>query len=371
MKKVLYVTSFARDVTALVYGTREHWHVYSSKDNHSTLHLLSNVSFDCIFVDIGMTGLYVPDLLATISSWYSKIPFFILTREKSFSIMHASHKLGACGYFHLPQKIVSLVGKIEHFLSYHTQSFNSVSTSVPVPMPFVGSSTLMHNLRQSIHELQESSESILITGETGTGKELVAKTIHAYSPCSAGPYTVLNVSCITNTLADSVFFGTVKGGFTDAVESIGIFEQADQGTLFLDEIGELDLTLQAKLLRVLDDGIVVRVGSKTKREVSFRLVCATNRDLIQSVSNHLFREDLLHRIDVLRIEVPPLREHLEDISELAAFHLKKYNKYLSCSSLEKLHDYRWPGNVRQLFNCLSRAAAYSKNGMITPESLRF
>jgi transcriptional regulator with PAS, ATPase and Fis domain len=211
----------------------------------------------------------------------------------------------------------------------------------------------------------------LITGETGSGKELVAKMIHSYSTVSTGPYAILNSSCIPSTLAESILFGTLPGSYTGAVDVKGLFEEANHGSLFLDEIGELDSGLQAKFLRVLEDKQVSRLGSHLKKRVEFRLITATNRSLNQLVSAGLFREDLFYRLEVFRLETPPLRAHPEDIPLLSRGILEKNHKVLSNDAIDKLIGYSWPGNVRQLFHCLLRACASCDSDIIPPEKILF
>jgi transcriptional regulator with PAS, ATPase and Fis domain len=208
-------------------------------------------------------------------------------------------------------------------------------------------------------------------GESGTGKEVISRIIHENSPYSQGTLYSLNVSCIPESLAESELFGTVRGAYTDAEMSPGIFESATGGSVFLDEIGELSQPLQPKLLRVLEEKTVRPVGGRQAKPVSFRLICATNRDLYQAADRGTFRYDLLFRIDVLRVEIPPLRERLDDIPLLARHWLTRYRKDISKTAIERLCGYAWPGNVRELHACLSRAANDSRGDVIHPDSIRF
>lgn len=235
-----------------------------------------------------------------------------------------------------------------------------------------GQSGQMKNLLSLIDKVARTDANILITGENGTGKELIAKKIH-YSSLRANETLInLDIGSITESLFESELFGHVKGAFTDArTDRAGKFEAADKGTLFLDEIGNLSYSLQAKLLTALQSRQVVRVGGNKSIPVDIRLISATNKDLFQSVHEGEFREDLLYRINTIHIEVPPLRERSEDIKLLAEFFLdkfsKKYNKpdmVLSDKAIKKLENYSWPGNVRELQHAIEKAVILSDSNVL-------
>ncbi len=237
-----------------------------------------------------------------------------------------------------------------------------------------GKSEIMQNLLSIIEKVARTDANVLITGENGTGKEVIARKIHSMSLRSAETLVSVDMGAITETLFESELFGHVKGAFTDArADRAGKFEAADKGTLFLDEIGNLSYTLQAKLLTALQSRQIVRVGSNKPIAVDIRLISATNRNLFESVTNNEFREDLLYRINTIQIEVPPLRNRKEDISLLAAFFLerfsKKYNKpglHLSDSAIAKLESYSWPGNVRELQHAIEKAIILSDGTELQP-----
>lgn len=226
-----------------------------------------------------------------------------------------------------------------------------------------GQSEVMRNLLSMIGKVAKTDANILITGENGTGKEQIAKEIHRLSARSGKVMVSVDMGAVTESLFESELFGHMKGAFTDArTDRMGKFEAADKGTLFLDEIGNLNFTLQAKLLTALQARQIVRVGSNTSIPVDIRLICATNRNLHQSVSNGEFREDLLYRINTIQIEIPPLRERREDIQPLADFFLKKYaSKYgkphihFNAKAITKLENYAWPGNIRELQHAIEKA----------------
>ena len=239
----------------------------------------------------------------------------------------------------------------------------------------LGASDAMRIVCEMIARVAPTGATVLITGETGTGKELVARAIHKNSPRASKPFVAVNCAAFTETLLESELFGHEKGAFTGADRSRqGLFEAAHEGTLFLDEIGELSPAAQAKLLRVLTDGQVVRIGTNQPRKVDVRLLTATHRDLRQRVREGLFREDLFYRLAVVPIAIAPLRERREDIPglcelflEQVALELKLPRRKLSAGALEKLQHYDFPGNVRELRNLIERASILSNTAQIGPE----
>jgi DNA-binding NtrC family response regulator len=242
-----------------------------------------------------------------------------------------------------------------------------------------GVSHAMTNLLQVLKKVAATDANVLVTGENGTGKELIAKKIHNLSKRSAEPMISVDMGAVTPSLFESELFGHVKGSFTDAkADRAGKFEAADGGTLFLDEIGNLSYSLQAKLLTALQSRLVTRVGSNTPVAVDIRLVSATNKDLSAMVREGTFREDLLYRINTIAVEVPPLRDRREDIAPLSKFFLdrfaRKYGKShieLSSSALAKLQKYRWPGNVRELQHALEKAVILSETSVLEPSDFYF
>ncbi|GHT63901.1 sigma-54-dependent Fis family transcriptional regulator [Bacteroidia bacterium] len=238
-----------------------------------------------------------------------------------------------------------------------------------------GVSHAMLELHHLIKKVAKTDANILITGENGTGKEVIAREIHRLSSRNTEVLIAVDMGAITETLFESEFFGHLKGAFTDAkADRTGKFEAANNGTLFLDEIGNLSYTLQAKLLNVLQSRKIIRVGGNTPVPVDIRLICATNRNLAESVQKGEFREDLLYRINTIQVEIPPLRERKEDIPLLADFFLKKYarkyhkeNLILSPEVVRKLQEYPWPGNIRELQHTLEKAVILSENAVLQPE----
>ncbi|MEI6409106.1 MAG: sigma-54 dependent transcriptional regulator [Bacteroidota bacterium] len=240
-------------------------------------------------------------------------------------------------------------------------------------------SKAMQHVLDTIHRVAETDANVLLLGENGTGKDLVAQAIHAHSMRSSENFVKVDLGALTESLFESELFGHVKGAFTDARDDRpGRFEAADGGTIFLDEIGNLPLGLQAKLLTVLQNRTLVRVGSNKVRPVNVRVIAATNQNLYESVKQRAFRQDLLYRINTIEIQLPPLRERTEDIDILATHFLKqfaqKYNRpvrTLSAALLKEMHRYPWPGNIRELQHAVERAVIMGQNETLQPEDFFF
>ena len=243
----------------------------------------------------------------------------------------------------------------------------------------IGSCSSMRDIYKKIDKLAKTDISVLITGETGTGKELIAKEIHRRSNREKGPFITLNCGAIPENLLESELFGHVRGAFTGAVATtVGKFEAADGGTLFLDELGEMPASLQVKLLRAIQERQIVRVGESRSRTVDIRILAATNKDLGQEVKDGRFREDLFYRLNVVNLHLPPLRERGEDVVLIANYLLKRYTREFSSrvkgfntESARQLKRYEWPGNIRELENRIKKAIVFSDGPLIMPDALDF
>lgn len=241
----------------------------------------------------------------------------------------------------------------------------------------VGTSGTFSSLLDTLKSIATRRTSVMITGETGTGKEMIARNIHFYSPRCDKPFIPVDCTTLTGSLFESQLFGHVKGAFTGAIhDTLGFFRAADGGTIFLDEISEIPLELQAKLLRVLQEGKVTPVGSTVSFPIDVRVLCASNRDLKAMVDKNEFRVDLFYRINVVKLEVPPLRQRSEDILPLAHYFIEKLAEFydepaktLSSRTEEFLLKYHWPGNVREMANAMERAYVLSKTEIIEPAVL--
>jgi transcriptional regulator with GAF, ATPase, and Fis domain len=252
---------------------------------------------------------------------------------------------------------------------------NKLATDARKRVPlFIGKSASIRKVAALVQKYAESRNPVLILGETGTGKELVARALHEYSSRNARPFVALNCSALPEGLAESELFGAEKGAFTDAIRRKGAFCRASKGTLFLDEIGSMSLTVQPKLLRALETGEYLRLGAEKPECSDFRLVSATCEDIERSMAEGQFRTDLFYRISDLPIRLPPLRERQEDIGELAEHFCREAGKgacNLSREAFDKLADYNWPGNVRELKSVLNRACTNVQSGRIGADDIMF
>ena|SRR5574344_775197 len=236
---------------------------------------------------------------------------------------------------------------------------------------FCGDSHLMQNFRKQVIKAALTDDIVLLVGESGCGKSYTAKFIHSQSKRANQKIEEYNAAELTDTIAESQLFGTEAGAYTDARERNGLFSMAKDGTLFLDEIGELPMELQAKLLRVIEEHKYRRVGSMEERPVTSRFIFATNVDLKKRVLQHKFREDLFYRIDVLRIRVPALREHIEDLPRLVQNFVIAKKKSITEPAMQRLMSYQWPGNIRELQNVLNRACTFCKEDVIELDDITF
>ena len=331
------------------------------EDADSVLAALVREEPDVLVTDIRMPGRSGLDLLEQIRSQRPRLPVIVMTAHSDLESAVAAYQGGAFEYLPKPFDIDQAVELVRRAAAQSHRSSASTVESRRIP-EMLGHAPAMQEVFRAIGRLSRSSMTVLITGESGTGKELVARALHRHSPRAAKPIIALNTSAFTADLLESELFGHEKGAFTGASElRRGRFEQADGGTLFLDEIGDMSPQLQTRLLRVLAEGEFYRVGGQLPVKVDVRVIAATHQDLEIRVKEGLFREDLLHRLNVIRIGVPPLRNRREDIPELlqhyldvAAMELGVAPKILSEEAGAALAAFDWPGNVRQLVNACRR-----------------
>ncbi|MDA7980562.1 MAG: sigma-54 dependent transcriptional regulator [Pirellulales bacterium] len=334
--------------------------VQEAPDGESALALCERRSFDVAVVDMRMPGMSGLDLLEKIKQVTPDCETIILTAEGTIETAVSAIKQGAFDYLTKPFSLAELETVIRkaderrRLKKENTQLREVISRSSQTS-EIVGESPAMQNIYRLIERAGPSEKPILIQGESGTGKELVAQALHQNSSRRDKPMVVINCAALPESLLESELFGHEKGAFTGAVASKpGLFEVADGGTLFVDEIGELPTALQAKLLRVLEDGSLRRVGSLQERRVSVRLLAATNRDLREEINAGRFREDLYYRIDVMTIKLPKLSEREGDVSLLIDTFLGA-DWQIEPQARQALESYGWPGNVRQLINVIERA----------------
>lgn len=327
---------------------------------------------DVLITDVRMPGMSGIALLERLQGSCPDLPIIVITAHSDLENAVAAYKGGAFEYLPKPFDIdeaVELVRKAARLNGYGAEPEES-----PVSVAsMIGQAPAMQEVFRSIGRLAGSSMTVLITGESGTGKELVARALHDHSPRADQPFVALNTSAIASELLESELFGHEKGAFTGAdARRIGRFEQANGGTLFLDEIGDMSPGLQTRLLRVLAESEFYRVGGQSAIKVDVRVIAATNQDLARAVKESRFREDLYHRLNVIRINTPPLRQRREDIPLLLQHYLAEAGqelgapaKSMDTEALETLQAFNWPGNVRQLVNAARRLTVTAPGGVIT------
>ena len=357
------------------------YQIYTASNVQSGIRVLGSVAIDLLITDLKMPGESGIELVRHASDNHKGIGILVVTGFPSIQGAVESIKIGAEEYLVKSFTDEELFAAVERVLT----KTKKTKTDKPSVQNFgiIGESDGMKKIFSTIHKAKSTNATVLIYGESGTGKELVARALHYGGNASAAPFVPVNCGGIPDTLLESELFGYVKGAFTGATETrAGFFQTADGGTIFLDEISNTSLAMQAKLLRVLQEKEFYMVGSKKTLKVNVRIVAATNVDLMQLVKKGLFREDLYYRLNIITIDLPPLRERGDDILQLIYFFLGKYVKELGKSSmkftpkaLQALKDYSWPGNVRELQNLIHRLVIMSEDSTIDipdlPESFRF
>ena len=330
---------------------------------------------DVLVTDIRMPGMTGLELMERLGEQEPEIPVIVITAHSDLDSAVSAYRGGAFEYLPKPFDIDDAVELVSR--AARQRSANVAERPQAGAPRMIGQAPAMQEVFRAIGRLSRSSMIVLITGESGTGKELVAQALHENSPRASQSFVALNTSAIAAELLESELFGHEKGAFTGADKRrIGRFEQADGGTLFLDEIGDMSAQLQTRLLRVLAENEFFRVGGQTSVRVDVRVIAATHQDLAQAVKTGRFREDLFHRLNVMRIQVPALRERREDIPELAQFYLSEAAselavaaKTLHADAVDLLSQYDWPGNVRELVNVCRRLTATAAGREITEQDL--
>lgn len=333
--------------------------------------------FDLAIVDILMPGMNGIEVLRKLKELDSSIEVIMVTASREIRPAVDSLKCGAFDYLVKPfdvDNLVSLVTKaIERRSILMENLYLKQALDERVAMgELIGKSIKIKHVYDIIENIAPSDSTVLITGESGTGKEIVAETIHKKSKRKNMPYVIVNCAAIPDNLLESEMFGHERGSFTGAVERhVGKFELANGGTIFLDEIGEMRLPMQAKLLRAVQEGMIERIGSEKNIPVDVRIIAATNIDIRKAIKEKAFREDLFYRLNVIPINMPPLRERIEDLPIFVNYFIEQYNKelnksikYMSGEALKILKNYPWPGNVRELENLIERIIAISKDSYI-------
>lgn len=342
----------------------------------------------CVLSDIKMPVMDGLELLEKVHEKYSDIPFVIMTAFGDVSTAVDAMDRGA--FYFIEKGTDSFIDRVEAIVdrAVHTSHLveenktltaenQNLKSALQEKWNYIGEAASIKEIKNISESVAESRSTVLVTGESGTGKELIAKSIHAMSSRSGGPFVKVNCAALPEGLIESELFGHEKGAFTGAMKTrAGKFELASGGTLLLDEIGEMPMSVQAKLLRVLQEREVDKVGGDAPIEVDVRIVATTNRDLLEEVENGTFREDLYYRLNVFHFSLPPLRERKSDIEALVRHFIKKYNdengfsvEFVTDESMKALIEYDWMGNIRELENCIERAVVLTRTGNIKPEVL--
>ncbi|MGA9998151.1 MAG: sigma-54 dependent transcriptional regulator [Pyrinomonadaceae bacterium] len=347
--------------------TSEGYDVTTASSGEAALKFAKDRRFDLALTDLMMTGMDGIELLQHLLAQDSSIIVILLTAHGSIDSAKEALRRGAFDYLQKPYDRDTLLDTIRRALA----RLDALDVEI------ISASAEMEAVKKMILKVARSNSTVLIRGESGTGKELIARAIHNQSPRATEMFQAVNCAAINENLLESELFGHEKGSFTGAhAEKKGLFEVADRGTLFLDEIAELDIGMQAKLLRALQEREIRRVGGIRPIKIDVRVVAATNRDLRAMVADGRFRDDLYYRINVLSVDVPPLRERHDDIPVLIDYFLKKHTRNTSRlvrglmpDTRRVMMDYSWPGNVRQLESAIERAILLAESDLITIEDL--
>jgi DNA-binding NtrC family response regulator len=386
MERILIVDdeAFIRENLERILG-EDGYHAYSSDNGDDAVKEVGEADVDLVFLDLNLGAESGLDVLRAMREADPEVLVIIITGYGTVESAVEALKMGAYDYIKKPFKAdaIRLIVK----LALETQNLRrevrqlrrgSQSREASGDNLMVGSSEQLTQVYRQIREVaKHETSTVLITGESGTGKELVARAIHQLSPRKSKPFVEINCGSLPFNLLETELFGHERGAFTDAkARKIGLFEEANGGTIFLDEIGEMDMNLQVKLLRVLEDRKIRRLGGNRNIDIDVRIVAATNLEIKEAIEQKEFREDLYYRLNVFPIHVAPLRDRREDIPPLLEFFLKHFSEEfhknvneLSRTALDLLMRYHWPGNVRELRNVMERVCIMHNQETITPECL--
>jgi two-component system, NtrC family, response regulator PilR len=367
-------------LTAILH--KEGYRTADAPGGREALEKLGTEEFDLILTDLKMQGMSGMELLEKVLAENPQQCIVIMTAHGTVDSAVEAMKKGAFDYLEKPLErddlLLTLQRAFEHIglLRENRALHKKLDESQGIPA-IIGEHPKIKEVFRIINKIAPTGSTVLISGESGTGKELVARAIHDRSPRREKPFFAINCAAIPDTLMESELFGHEKGSFTGAgSREIGLFEAADRGTVFLDEIGEMSVAMQAKLLRAIQEKEVRRVGGKVNISIDVRIISATNRDLEAEIKRGRFREDLYYRLNVIRFNLPPLRERGSDIAALADFFIRKYSsatdiplRGIAKPALKILMNYSWPGNVRQLESVIERGVLMAESDYIQPEDL--
>ena len=353
-------------------------------DGRTGLEILDKEAFDLVILDLKMPGLNGMEVLNKIKEKYPEIVVVVITGYATVESAVEAMKSGAYDFIPKPFTPDSLRTIVGRALERRELALENILLRTELKANFgseviVGQSEPMKEVEQIVRKVSPTDTTVLISGESGTGKELIARAIHRHSNRKDKPFVVVDCGSLVESLFESELFGHIKGSFTGAeATKYGRLELANGGTVFFDEIGNISLSVQTKLLRVLQEREITKVGSSQVIKVDVRVIAATNRDLQNATQEETFREDLFYRLSVVPISLPPLRDRRDDIPALANYFLKKYNqkrkkniRAISPQAMKALVEYNWPGNVRELENAIERAVVLTENETIEPSDFLY
>ena len=378
MKSNLWIVDDEESIRTICSSALEDlFNIETFKDASEALEALNSSKPDLIITDIRMPGLSGLELLQKVSNQHPGLPTIVITAHSDIDNALSAYKGGAFEYLPKPFDVDSIRRLAKKALKNFDSQVVSSENILESQTKIIGKADSLQNVFRAIGKISKSNISVLIRGESGTGKELIAKAIHSNSVRSNMPFVAINVAAIPHDLLESELFGHEKGSFTGAQsQRKGRFEQAQEGTLFLDEIGDMHPELQTRLLRVLSSQEFYRVGGHSPIKTDVRIIAATNQSIEKLIDDSKFREDLFHRLNVFKIELPPLRERKEDIPTLIEYFLKRSAKDLKTekknidqTALEYLVTFRWPGNIRQLENMCRYLTVMCSSTIITIDDI--
>lgn len=373
IKRILAVDDEPSMLRLLEIGLRQAgYQPLVASNGKEALDIIKNQHVDLVVSDLHMPVMSGMELLKVVHAEYEHLPFIMVTAQGEIKTAVEAMRLGAEDYILRPFDLETLELAISKALFSQRMTIENAylkeekqSTEL-----LIGDSLVMQQLKQQIGQVAPTKATVLITGETGTGKELIAKSLHLQSSAQKNLFVAVNCAAIPADMLESELFGHEKGAFTGAAkERIGKFELADDGTLFLDEITEMPMHLQAKLLRALQEGVIEKLGGNRQIHLNLRVIAASNRNALEAIKDGRLREDLYYRLNVFAIHAPALKERVDDIPLLAQYFAKQHAVSIDDSAIASLNMYAWPGNIRELQNVIARAAIICKNKTISVHDL--
>jgi two-component system nitrogen regulation response regulator NtrX len=381
MPETILIVDDERGIRESLRGVLEDegFKVEKAESGEAGLRILETRSVQCVLLDVWLPGMDGIATLERIRAIRPDLPIVMISGHGTIETAVRAIRLGAVDFIEKPLHIEKTLSVVRKALEFRAPDESEDAEASAVESQIIGDSVPMRALRQQISFAAPTDGRVLIYGESGTGKELAAQALHAGSLRAADSFVALNCAAVPEELIESELFGHVKGAFTGATTGRrGKFEQASGGTLFLDEVGDMSLRMQAKLLRVLEERCIEPVGGSAPVAIDVRVIAATNKRLDEEIERGAFRADLFYRLNVIPFQIPPLREHLEDLPALtehfARMYQEKYNRRdmrFSDDAMEKMHRYEWPGNVRELRNIVERMIIMVQRAVIEPDDLPF